>query len=333
MELFLEDVKRRKTFAAGLTGLTVLALALGTSIPLAFAKLAESVPLLALFIGVEGGELGTSAIFIPAGMVSVTLFCLVLEAFALGYEKSSARKILLNQTPSVRTDLFYTFLRISGFFMIFAMLFSFGWLYVAVDYVKSEFDFAILKHTDSILLQYVTLVVVQSFAIYWAHRFLHSRFLWEIHQVHHSAEELNILLPYRNHPVDFIIATLYGTAIATALGADPVTTMLWLASNAVYQSFVHSSYDWKWQWLEYIFITPALHRIHHSDAPEHYNSNFGILSIWDRLFGTYVPPTGETLNYGVPDQGNFNTDKFFSEMVACVWRWIGLKRSSRSRAG
>jgi hypothetical protein len=51
MELFLEDVKRRKTFAAGLTGLTVLALALGTSIPLAFAKLAENVPLLAPVLG------------------------------------------------------------------------------------------------------------------------------------------------------------------------------------------------------------------------------------------------------------------------------------------
>ena len=85
MEKFLEDLGHRKAFAAWLTGLTVLALALGTSMPLAFAKLAENVPLLAPFVGVEGGELGASAIFIPAGMASITLFCLVLEAFALGY--------------------------------------------------------------------------------------------------------------------------------------------------------------------------------------------------------------------------------------------------------
>jgi sterol desaturase/sphingolipid hydroxylase (fatty acid hydroxylase superfamily) len=332
MELFFEDVKRQTRFFVTMVGLTILALAFGTSIPFAFKGLAENIPLLAPALCIEGSELGARAIFIPAGMASVTLFCLVLEAIALGYDKSSARKILLNESPSVRTDLFYTFLRISGFFMVFAMLFSFGLLYVAVDYIKAEFDFAILKHTDSIILQYVTLAVVYSFANYWVHRVMHTKVLWEIHKVHHSAEDLNILLPYRNHPVDFIIATLYGTAIGTALGADPSVTILWLGSNAVYQSFVHSSYDWKWRWLEYILITPAAHRIHHSDVSEHYNKNLGILSIWDRMFGTYLPPSEKTLSYGVPDRDNFNTDRFVSEMMACLWRWIGPNFSNRSRA-
>ncbi len=326
MELFLEDIKRRKTVAAWLTGLSVLALALGTSIPLAFAKLAETMPRLAPFVGVEGGELGAGAILIPAGMACITLFCLVLEAYLLGYKDSTARKIILNETPSVRTDVFYTLLRISGFFMILAMIFSFGWLYVAVDYIKAEFAFAFLKHTDNILVQYAVFVLIFTFVNYWAHRLLHSRVLWEIHKVHHSAEDYNVLLPYRNHPVDFILGTLYATAIATALGAKPETTVLWLATNAVYQSFVHSSFEWKWRWVEYVLIIPAAHRIHHSAEPKHYDSNFGILSVWDRMFGTYIPPTGETFDLGVPDQENFNTDRFLSEMMACVWRWIGLKR-------
>ena len=326
MSLFLEDVRRCKGIVTILTGLSILALAIGMAPPFVFSRLSGAFPAIAPFLGIEGGELGFGAVLIPAGMASITLFCLVLEAFLLGYKDSSARKIILNETPSVRTDVFYTLLRISGFFMILAIIFSFGWLYVAVDFIKAEFAFAFLKHTDNILVQYAVLVVLLTFVNYWAHRLLHSRFLWEIHKVHHSAEDYNVLLPYRNHPVEFILGTLYGVAIPTALGVRPETIVLWLATNAVYQSFVHSNLEWKWRWVEYILIIPAAHRIHHSTLPKHFDSNFGILSIWDRMFGTYISPTGETFDLGVPDQENFNTDKFFSEMMACVWRWIGLKR-------
>ena len=326
MNLFFEDVKRRKGFVSGLAGLTLLALAIGMVLPLIFSRLSTAFPAIAPFLGIEGDELGFAAILIPAGMASITLFCLVLEAYFLGYKDSSARRIILNETPSVRTDVFYTLLRISGFFMILAMIFSFGGLYVAVDYIKTEFAFAFLKHTDNILVQYVVFVLIFTFVNYWAHRLLHSKVLWEIHKVHHSAEDYNVLLPYRNHPVDFIIGTLYGVAIATLLGARPETTVLWLATNAVYQSLVHSNVEWKWRWVEYILIIPAAHRIHHSILPKHYDSNFGILSIWDRMFGTYIPPTGETFDLGVPDQENFNTDKYFPEMMAVLWRWLGLKR-------
>jgi sterol desaturase/sphingolipid hydroxylase (fatty acid hydroxylase superfamily) len=94
---------------------------------------------------------------------------------------------------------------------------------------------------------------------------------------------------------------------------------------------VHSNYDWKWKWVEYVLITPAAHRIHHSTKPAHFNSNLGILSIWDRLFGTYIAPTpGEIIDFGVgqPDQKNYNTDHFIKENMACFWRWLGLRRAT-----
>ncbi len=128
--------------------------------------------------------------------------------------------------------------------------------------------------------------------------------------------------------MDYVIAIFYGAFVTAVLGIKPEAMLLWLAANAVYQSMVHSDYDWKWKWVEYILITPAAHRIHHSTAPEHYNSNLGILSIWDRLFGTYVAPKGETVNLGVgpEDQKNFNTDRFFEEIMTCFGRWIGFRR-------
>lgn len=328
MNLFLSDISRQKNFVAILTVLTILALGFGMLIPLVFATLSSAFPAISPFLGIEGSEFGLATFLIPVGMVTISFFCLVVEAYFLGYEVSTVRKIIVNETPSVRMDLFYTLLRISGFFMILAIIFSFGWLYIAVDFIKEEFAFAFLQHIDNVLIQYTALVLLMTFVNYWFHRLLHSKFLWEIHKVHHSAEDYNVLLPYRNHPVEFILATLYGVAIPSALGVSPETIFLWLGSNAVYQSLVHSNLEWKWRWMERILIVPGAHRIHHSVLPKHFDSNYGILSIWDRIFGTYIPPTAEYFDLGVPDKHNFNTDKFFSEMMACLWRWTGLKKSS-----
>ena len=41
--------------------------------------------------------------------------------------------------------------------------------------------------------------------------------------------------------------------------------------------------------LRRVLVTPDLHRVHHSAEPFETDSNLGgILSCWDRLFGTYV---------------------------------------------
>ena len=37
--------------------------------------------------------------------------------------------------------------------------------------------------------------------------------------------------------------------------------------------------------VEWLFVTPKYHQIHHSDNPNHYVSNLGSLfTIWDRMF-------------------------------------------------
>ena len=326
MHDFLEDLKQRKTFVAKMAALTGGAVALGMGIPVVFAYVGEKMPALAPFLSAEGSELGLNLILFPIGILAITASCVILEALLLGYEKSTAKRILAYEQPSVRTDCFFILLRISGLMVVLSLLFSLGWLYVIADYIKANTNLAIMSGTDSIALHFAAMAVTYSFLNYWIHRFLHSKYLWEIHKVHHSAEDYNVLLPFRNHPVDYVIAIFYGAFITAVLGIKPEAMMLWLAVNAVYQSMVHSNYDWKWRWVEYILITPQAHRIHHSTAPEHFNSNLGILSIWDRMFGTYTPPKGERIDLGVEDRENFNTDRFFAEIMAVFWRWIGWGR-------
>jgi len=328
MELFLKDFMRRKAFVAQLAGLSVAALGLGIAIPYAFSFVAAIAPSLAPVFKVEGSEFGANVVYMPIGVLGLTGLCLIAEAWLLGYGKSSLKSILDDESPSVRTDFLFLLFRVSGLMAVFGLIFSLGGLYVAADFIESHLDFAVVGNIDSFTLQFLAMALLFSFMNYWFHRIMHTKLLWEIHKVHHSAQNYNVLLPYRNHPVDFIFATFYAAAAFAILGVGVDVLLAWLGANAVYQSMVHSHYDWKGRWLEYIFITPAAHRIHHSTAPEHFNSNYGIFSLWDRLFGTYIQPEGERINFGIPDpdQRDFNTGHFFAEIMACFWRWLGLKR-------
>ena len=39
----------------------------------------------------------------------------------------------------------------------------------------------------------------------------------------------------------------------------------------------------------YLYMSPSLHWLHHSDKPEHYDSNFGSkYPFWDQMFGSYL---------------------------------------------
>jgi sterol desaturase/sphingolipid hydroxylase (fatty acid hydroxylase superfamily) len=53
-----------------------------------------------------------------------------------------------------------------------------------------------------------------------------------------------------------------------------------------------------------IFISPAMHQIHHSREQRHYDSNYGeVFAIWDWLFGTiYIPKEKEAIEFGLSDE-------------------------------
>jgi sterol desaturase/sphingolipid hydroxylase (fatty acid hydroxylase superfamily) len=56
-----------------------------------------------------------------------------------------------------------------------------------------------------------------------------------------------------------------------------------------------------WKWLEYIFISPSQHQLHHSIAEEHYDKNFGAaLAVWDWLFGSlHLSESDQEITYGL----------------------------------
>ena len=70
--------------------------------------------------------------------------------------------------------------------------------------------------------------------------------------------------------------------------------------------------------LRYFFVTPEMHRIHHSRIPRETNSNYSFsLSCWDRLFGTYTEKSRypqQTMEIGL-DQFRTHDDQRFSKLL------------------
>jgi len=146
---------------------------------------------------------------------------------------------------------------------------------------------------------------------YWWHRISHrSRWFWASHVVHHSSQHFNLSVNLRQSwTSEFSGLTLLNAPLAF-LGFHPATIALAFSVNLLYQFWIHTeAVDRMPRWFEYLLNTPSHHRVHHASNPRYLDSNYaGVLMLWDRLFGTFVPEDrAEPARYGlVHNLGTFN---------------------------
>lgn len=148
--------------------------------------------------------------------------------------------------------------------------------------------------TDMALTGWQTVLLLfigQEFCYYWFHRASHRvRWFWCNHAVHHSPNDLNLSAAYRIGLFGKFTGTFAFFAPLVWLGFEPKLVMLTLTMNLLYQFWIHATWLPKLGWLEYVLNTPSAHRVHHASNPQYLDANFGgVLIIFDRLFGTYVP--------------------------------------------
>lgn len=257
----------------------------------------------------------------PVGVLAIIVASLLIEVAVLGYDRSALKR-LITPNASARVDLFYVALRLCGGIHLLAFVFSLGTMYYVANAIHSYVGVGLLSSVDSFIAQFAVVYIVNSLVFYLAHRLMHTRWLWEIHKVHHAAADLNVVTPLRNHPIDFAVMTMLNAFPAALLGADPMVTLAYIAVNGLYQSLVHSELPVTGRILDSIWITPAAHRVHHSNRPDHWNRNFGILTVWDKVFGTYHPPVTGPLKYGVEGDATFNREARVRELFGLVRRWL-----------
>lgn len=172
---------------------------------------------------------------------------------------------------------------------------------------------------------------------YWIHRAYHCfPALWAFHVVHHTSEELDWLSTSRLHPVSQIVDTAVVAGILLLLGI-PVSAVV--AANIIIGAsalLVHANVWWNFGFLQYLLVSPVFHQWHHAcmeNKPHERTGNYGaVLSVWDRMFGTWsLPALKRPARFGVED-GPAATllDLVLHPLRAC-WRLISRPNSRAQR--
>lgn len=182
--------------------------------------------------------------------------------------------------------------------------------------------------------------IVADFAIYWVHRVHHTtRALWQLHAVHHSAEVMTPITAYRQHPLGILVnasmqTAIMGVVLGLLVGSlNPDASLSEIAGVNAFNvvaimmlSNFHHSHIWIRYWapLERVFISPAMHQIHHSTNPIHFNRNYGgFLALWDWMFGTlYLPQDDEHIELGLTskDDAPLMTHRLANTLISPVRR-------------
>ncbi|MDO9005859.1 MAG: sterol desaturase family protein [Aquabacterium sp.] len=150
----------------------------------------------------------------------------------------------------------------------------------------------------------VGLLVAQDFCYYWFHRASHRvRWMWASHVTHHSGQTMNLATALRQSPT-YPISGMWVFWLPLAwIGFETRHVILVVAVSLAYQFFVHTESVRKMpRWFEAIFNTPSHHRVHHARNPQYLDRNYaGVLIIWDKLFGSFVPEEAPC-DYGIVKQ-------------------------------
>ena len=179
-------------------------------------------------------------------------------------------------------------------------------------------------------------------SVYMIHRFHHqSDVFWPLHALHHSAEVMTPVTLFRKHPLwnvsarllNLVVTGLFQGAFIFVFFGGPKTEVLF-GINTIYVLYnffganLRHSHVWM-SWgkpLSYVFISPAMHQIHHD--PTRMQKNYGeVFAIWDWMFRTlYIPAGFEKFDIGLGQSNPHQTLALAYYMpVAESWRVLVKK--------
>lgn len=198
--------------------------------------------------------------------------------------------------------LLFSLLGISNVFLIIQIAISSNAFFSTVFPVTQLGENSVAEMSPVILISIyaIILFLVDDASRYGLHRLLHSRWLWRIHRVHHSAQVLTPFTLLRLHPIEQFLyqirmVTVYGVLSGgyfSVIGKTPelwqifgVGGFIWIF-NVAGANLRHSNIPLRYGKLEVLFISPAQHQLHHGVGGIHYNYG-SVLAIWDYLFNSW----------------------------------------------
>lgn len=181
-----------------------------------------------------------------------------------------------------------------------------------------------LAHDLPPLLYWLLLFLLEDL-LFWTEHFVDHkvRLFWAVHVTHHSSTEYNLTTGFRSSVLMPFYRYLYFIPLAL-LGFQPLDIFFMYAITQIYGILVHTQAIKKLpRWIEYVFVTPSHHRVHHASNVLYLDKNMGMaLIIWDRIFGTFQEELdSEPPVYGITK--NPDSPHHPVHMITHEWKDLG----------
>jgi sterol desaturase/sphingolipid hydroxylase (fatty acid hydroxylase superfamily) len=181
---------------------------------------------------------------------------------------------------------------------------------------------------------FVYLIVIDFFE-YWYHWAQHNvGWMWGLHSLHHSQQNMNLWSDDRNHLLDDVIHSVYLAVVALLIGVEPGQYVLLVSVSRMLQSLQHANVRIHFGWFDRVLVSPRFHRWHHAVGVGHESAgralgghNFAVLfAFWDILFRSHYFGKG-FVRTGIRDQlpPPHGCQREYGQTF-WTQQWLGLKR-------
>jgi sterol desaturase/sphingolipid hydroxylase (fatty acid hydroxylase superfamily) len=150
----------------------------------------------------------------------------------------------------------------------------------------------------------ISFLVLDFFGGWLVHLVQHkTKLLWRFHIIHHSDNNVDVTTSLRHHPIESVLRGVFFLMGVIVSGAPMYAVMIFQTLLILAVQFTHANISlpkWLDKPLSYFIVSPNMHKVHHHWQQPYTDSNYGaVLSIWDRMFGTYQHLESSQIKYGL----------------------------------
>ena len=230
-------------------------------------------------------------VILVAGMLLLWLAEGVIPLITLHYKKTKWRHASINLSFTVIHLLIHT-----GFAVLIVLL--------ADACKRNGFGLVYWVHASVFWTIIISFVVLDFFGGWLVHMVQHKTYaLWKFHIIHHSDNNVDVTTGLRHHPIESVLRGIFFLIGIILSGAPMYAVMIFQTLLVLSTQFTHANIHlpvWLDKLISYVIVSPNMHKVHHHWQQPYTDSNYGaVLSIWDRMLGTYQELEPGKIKYGL----------------------------------
>lgn len=258
--------------------------------------------------------------FLTGGLLFFWILEGAIPLLPLRYKKTKFKHALVNIAFTAMHLVIHTFLAI----LIIKLS---DWCYTQ--------RFGIIYWMDANLLftLLISFLILDFFGGWLVHITEHKiPFLWRFHVIHHADNNIDVTSGLRHHPAESLLRGIF-FFMGIALSGSPVyAVMIFQTILILATAFTHANISlpvWLDKMISYVFVSPNMHKVHHHWKQPYTDSNYGaILSVWDRLLGTFKSLKPSGIRYGLDRYYPNDQDENFISLLKSPFKKMSKKENT-----